>query len=1268
MRTPELRGSTNRQNSESTDEQQQQREKLLRGSSMNTPWEGRSSTGRGDQLSVESNQHPADPRDVDAGPGGGAPRVGPQPVSGMVQLYNLHPFGSQQVVPCKQEPERFCGGGRDVLFVAAGCKVEVFAVDEQGLCQSKCTFSTLGRVLRLAYSEAGDYLVAIEEKNKAKFLRAYVNWRSKRTENSRVCIRMVGHNVEAPFSESFRDQMSIVEMPLSENPMNISCCPVKGDLLVGCTNKLVLFTLKYQIINEEFSILDFERSLIIHIDNITPIEISFCVGYIAVTSDLEVLILKLESDPKDGENVTHHPHKTYKFIKQTEGTSNETLQLESDDFVICQKPMELLGEKSEQCGISVTLEATGLADEKIKYFHVQHLLYRRFAPDISFYISPDDAKLHSLQLLPIYQTGSFISDTENSSQEKRLLSLFCFFSLPHVGYLYMVVKSVELMSVYQYPEKSQQAVLTPQFLHISYCSLLCSLAFLLFLSNNLQCFTVRCSAAAAREEDPYGDTTLKACPPVSMDVCALRIQLFIGLKAICYFKNHVILLTKADSEPTLERRDSPKRLLSRRDTSAKLKTSPVAEAGWNLYIVNTVSPVQLYKEMIEYSNIYKTAKTQSCIHLLSEAHLLVRAALMDASQLEPEEKAELLEAFKESCGHLGDCYSRLDTQYSHLALPYYKMSGLSMTEVLARVDWAVEDGLQKYEKGLIFYINHSLYENLDEELSEELAAKVVKMFLVAEPKQLPHILCTPPMKNINPSTALNYLRKLDTSECSSVLVTLTKASMALKMGDPDLYRNEIKNHSEMDFVHGFILEPRLLIQQRKGQVCPTELAIYLKETQPGLLVASVSGLQKSSHIEIEEADSFFKVLCGKDEGIVPQLLVDFWEAQLVACIPHVVLQELFLKLTSQYIWRLSKRQPPDTTPLQTSGDLINACSHYGLIYPWVNVLISSETLPDKNYAEDLSKLQARMRPRCNFLRSSQIWVHPTPAASTMLLSTGCEFDATSALAHNIGPLGLSPKKISNDIAKATGDWKGLRIMVKLTIQNRQAQIEVVPSASALIIKVSRNHQQTRKSRKILNTVETSFDEIVSIARQMRYRSLAGELFGTIKELLGPTRSVGCSVDSRHSHDIIDDINSSASLLCSPSFDIASMILFLESLSDDTIAGLSIHILCHTRLKEYEQCIDMLLERCPEALIPYANHELKEDNRTLWWKKLLPELCQRIKCGGEKYELYLSSLKETLSVVAVELELRDFLSVLPEDGTAAFFLPYLLYCSRKKSLT
>ena len=46
----------------------------------------------------------------------------------------------------------------------------------------------------------------------------------------------------------------------------------------------------------------------------------------------------------------------------------------------------------------------------------------------------------------------------------------------------------------------------------------------------------------------------------------------------------------------------------------------------------------------------------------------------------------------------------------------------------------------------------------------------------------------------------------------------------------------------------------------------------------------------------------------------------------------------------------------------------------------------------------------------------------------------------------------SPKKVGEDIAKATGAWKGLRVTVQLTIQNRQAKVDVVPSASSLVIK------------------------------------------------------------------------------------------------------------------------------------------------------------------------------------------------------------------------
>nr|KAF6374228.1 hypothetical protein mPipKuh1_009461 [Pipistrellus kuhlii] len=90
-----------------------------------------------------------------------------------------------------------------------------------------------------------------------------------------------------------------------------------------------------------------------------------------------------------------------------------------------------------------------------------------------------------------------------------------------------------------------------------------------------------------------------------------------------------------------------------------------------------------------------------------------------------------------------------------------------------------------------------------------------------------------------------------------------------------------------------------------------------------------------------------------------------------------------------------------------------------------------------------------------------------------LRCTSGEGGATSALAPKIGPLGLSPKKVGDDIAKATGDWKGLRMTVKLTTQNRQAQIEGVPSASALIIKALKEPPRDRKKKKTLSTVEVS---------------------------------------------------------------------------------------------------------------------------------------------------------------------------------------------------
>lgn len=98
--------------------------------------------------------------------------------------------------------------------------------------------------------------------------------------------------------------------------------------------------------------------------------------------------------------------------------------------------------------------------------------------------------------------------------------------------------------------------------------------------------------------------------------------------------------------------------------------------------------------------------------------------------------------------------------------------------------------------------------------------------------------------------------------------------------------------------------------------------------------------------------------------------------------------------------------------------------------------------------------------------------------------------------------------------------------MKLTIQNRQAAVSVVPSASSLVIKALKEPPRDRKKEKnIKHTKSIPLDEIIEIARTMRFKSLAKDLKGTVKEILGTAFSVGCQVDGRSPKQISDDIES-----------------------------------------------------------------------------------------------------------------------------------------------
>lgn len=106
------------------------------------------------------------------------------------------------------------------------------------------------------------------------------------------------------------------------------------------------------------------------------------------------------------------------------------------------------------------------------------------------------------------------------------------------------------------------------------------------------------------------------------------------------------------------------------------------------------------------------------------------------------------------------------------------------------------------------------------------------------------------------------------------------------------------------------------------------------------------------------------------------------------------------------------------------------------------------------------------------------------------------------------------------------NWKGLKITVKLTVINRVATVEVVPAASSLVIKELNEPVRDRKKgpKNVKHSGNLTLKQVFEVARQMRAKSLAREFSGTVKEILGTCQSVGCTVDGKAAHAVIEAID------------------------------------------------------------------------------------------------------------------------------------------------
>ena len=138
---------------------------------------------------------------------------------------------------------------------------------------------------------------------------------------------------------------------------------------------------------------------------------------------------------------------------------------------------------------------------------------------------------------------------------------------------------------------------------------------------------------------------------------------------------------------------------------------------------------------------------------------------------------------------------------------------------------------------------------------------------------------------------------------------------------------------------------------------------------------------------------------------------------------------------------------------------------------------------------------------------------PNAKAFIYMKVVGGEVAAAAALAPKCSPLGMPPKTVGEAIQKGTTEWKGIKIFVEVMVQNRQCTVQVLPTASPLILKALKEPTRDRKKEKHRqHNGNLKLDQVLEIAKLMKPKSMARSFKGTVREVLGSCVSVGCTVD------------------------------------------------------------------------------------------------------------------------------------------------------------
>ncbi|MDV3278075.1 MAG: 50S ribosomal protein L11 [Nitrososphaerales archaeon] len=142
------------------------------------------------------------------------------------------------------------------------------------------------------------------------------------------------------------------------------------------------------------------------------------------------------------------------------------------------------------------------------------------------------------------------------------------------------------------------------------------------------------------------------------------------------------------------------------------------------------------------------------------------------------------------------------------------------------------------------------------------------------------------------------------------------------------------------------------------------------------------------------------------------------------------------------------------------------------------------------------------------------------------LVTGGEANAGPPLGPALGPLGVNVLGIVNEINKQTGDFKGMRVPVKIEVDQETKKFTITvgtPTTSALIVKEAAIPKGSSKPN-LEFAGDLTVDKVVAIAKSKMAGSYSVSVRSAVREVVGSCVSMGVKVEGKDPREFMKEID------------------------------------------------------------------------------------------------------------------------------------------------